>query len=259
MDRPPEPLDQLWLWKAEVDGVIAGFTWRGPSDINDFLAAGADRGAEAWERLVRSLNVRAIAQGEQVHGGQVAVLLEGPLRERLTVPGIDGLVTTVAEVALVVRVADCVPVLLWVPYRAVAAVHAGWRSLASGILAAAIRELRRLNFSPAEVRAAVGPAIGPCCYQIGGEVAERLSSLPGGAASIAQREGRLYADLPSLAIAGLAALGVPPGSITHVGPCTSCNRDIFFSYRREGEKAGRQVGAIVLRFRVPSPERTRAC
>ncbi len=241
----PVPQDGLLLWLQRRDAVAAGFTWRGVDDVNNFApsAAGADA---AWQRLLSSMGADHLVQGEQVHGAQVAVLTSGPLRRRLIVPQTDGLITTVPGVVVAVRTADCVPVLLWAPGQAVAAVHAGWRGLVSGVLASAIREFARLNIPPTRLRAAIGPAIGPCCYEIGAEVAERLRALPGGEDAVTERGDRLFADLPALALASLASLGVPADVVQTIGLCTHCRGDLLFSYRREGEKAGRQVGAIVL-------------
>ena len=242
--RPNSPQDDLWLWTFRDEGVFAGFTWRGRGDSNNFLPQAAGSAA-AWRRLMDATGAAAMVHGEQVHGSQVALLAGGPLRSELTVPGVDGLATTVARVAVAVRVADCVPILVWAP-GVVAAVHGGWRGLATGVLASGVRQLRRAGASPSALHAAVGPAIGPCCYQVGPDVAERLSNLPGGSEAIIKRDGAIFADLPSLAVAGLINLGVPADNISRVDMCTRCNPQLLFSYRRDGQAAGRQVGTVML-------------
>lgn len=242
----PSPEDELWWRVVEEEGAVAGFTWRGRHGTNDFRLP-ADGARWPWRGLLERTRAWAIVQGEQVHGAQVSALTAGPLREALVVPGVDGVILTVPEVLALVRVADCVPVLMWAPGKAVAAVHAGWRGLAAGIIGAAVDQLRRVGVEPSRLRASIGPAVGACCYTIGEEVAGRLSRLPGGPEHV-RREGEDWrADLGGLAVACLVAAGVPAGNIQRESACTAHCREYFFSYRRDGERAGRQVGAVLLR------------
>jgi len=240
------PLDDLWWWLDREHGLAPGFTWRGPDGTNDFSPAAAERAQASWERVVGDLGASALVQCEQVHGAQVATLTTPPLSPRLVVPLCDALVTTSPGVAVAVRVADCLPLLLWCPCGVVAAVHAGWRGLAAGVIAKALREIERLGFAPGDLWAALGPAIGPCCFQIRPDVAEKLRALPDGGSHVTRRQGAVFADLPGLARAALMSLGVPEGHIKAPGACTRHDAERFFSYRRDGQTAGRQVGAIAL-------------
>lgn len=240
------PLDDLWWWLHRDEGVAAGFTWRGMDGTNDFSPAADDRAQASWHRVLADLGAKALVQGEQVHGAQVATLTSGPLSSNLLVPLCDALVTTAPGVAVAVRVADCLPVLLWCPGRVVAAVHAGWRGLASGVISNAVRELQRLGFAPEHLRAALGPAIGSCCFQVGPDVADKLRALADGPRHVTDREGALFADLAGLARAVLVSLGLPEGHIETPGACTMHDAERFFSYRREGQPAGRQIGALAL-------------
>lgn len=147
----------------------------------------------------------------------------------------DALVADVPELFVGVRTADCVPILLAdVRQRRVAAVHAGWRGTAAGILT---RAVEALGARPADIYAACGPSIGPCCYEVGPEVSERFGRL-----------GRVKLDLAEENRQQLKQLGVPaaqidPGPV----PCTRCGEAHFESYRRDGERAGRMVSAIAIR------------
>jgi YfiH family protein len=145
----------------------------------------------------------------------------------------DALVS--AEATVGVRTADCVPVLLADPVtRSFAAVHAGWRGTAANIVERAVQELlTRYGARPQDIVAAVGPSIGPCCYEVGPEVAGRF-----GAAG----EEHVYLDLPGVNEGQLRAAGVE--NIWTAGVCTFCEAGDFYSYRREKEQAGRMLSWI---------------
>ena len=162
----------------------------------------------------------------------------------------DALWTMISGTGVGIRTADCVPVLIAVPgVPACAAVHAGWRGLASGIVGETVRCLDG-RFGHAAVRglvAAAGPSARGCCYEIGEEVADQLRPLPGGERFLARGRsaGKWTADLTSLALEGLAAEGVPRENLEAAGPCTVCS-PVFHSYRREKTLAGRQLSFIYI-------------
>lgn len=177
------------------------------------------------------LQADAVAMSPQVHGASVrTVATEVDLRG--SAPDADGQVTAMPGVACAVRVADCLPVLLIAP-EAVAALHAGWRGLAAGIVEAGVGALRALGASA--IRAAIGPGARVCCYETGDEV-------HGAFARFGERARRgSHADLPFVARAVLEAEGV--GVVHDVGLCTICApAGLLWSYRREGALAGRQGG-----------------
>ncbi len=153
----------------------------------------------------------------------------------------DALIVSESGVAATVFVADCVPVLI-AAGDSVAAVHAGWRGLASGVLASALRELSRDSFrGGASAEAWIGPAIGPCCYEVGEEVAVQVESRSG-AEVVTRRPGRKpHLDLPLAASRQLAGLGVAP--VSTVERCVRCSPE-WWSYRRDGARAGRNYGFI---------------
>jgi polyphenol oxidase len=165
-------------------------------------------------------------------------------------PEADALVTDARDVALAVRVADCVP-LLMADRRtgAVAAVHAGWRGTAAGIAAAAVRRLQQEYGSrPDDVVAAIGPSIGACCYQVGPSVLEGFQHDGHSQALVATwfspDEGdRLRLDQWAANRDQLIAAGVPAGQVYIAQLCTMTHLSVFYSYRAEG-RTGRLLGVI---------------
>jgi len=174
------------------------------------------------------LDTAAIAMGWQVHGTDLKEwFLKGsdPFRNG-ELEKVDGHVTSRDDLALLVLVADCLPVAL-AGGGQVAMVHCGWRGLAGGILANAVA---RFDEPPA---AAVGPGIGPCCYEVGDEVREQFDAR--------FADGRML-DLRAIADDLLRSAGVE--RIEHVDLCTSCREDLFFSHRRDSGMTGRQGGLV---------------
>ena len=169
------------------------------------------------------LDGRAIAMGWQVHGTEVKEWDAPPGGE---LDKVDAHVTVRDDLALLVIVADCLPVALAGGDR-VAMVHCGWRGLAGGILASAVA---LFDEPPA---AAVGPGIGRCCYEVGDEVRAHFDSR--------LADGKML-DLRAVADAQLRDAGVV--QIEHVALCTSCRADLFFSHRRDGGVTGRQGGLV---------------
>jgi hypothetical protein len=175
----------------------------------------------------------------QVHGARVVTATRGA-----TPPEADGLVVGTAGQLVGVVTADCVPVLLVdLRRRVAAAVHAGWRGAAAGVLEAALGHLVRAGCRPGDVEAALGPAIGGCCYEVGPEVAAAFRARTGHATTAAWsvRRGRDHLDLRTAARALLLDGGV--GGVEVLGPCTACG-DGYCSYRRDGRGAGRQLSFI---------------
>jgi len=177
------------------------------------------------------LEPERVAMGRQVHGTTVLDRVEPPNADtgapsRAELPEGDGHTTTARGLGLLVLAADCLPVALAAPGR-VAMVHGGWRGLAGGILE---RALECFETPPA---AAIGPGIGPCCYEVGDEVLAAFADLDGVAS------GRML-DLKAVARRRLEAAGV--GEVRDVGLCTSCREDLFFSHRRDHGTTGRQGG-----------------
>jgi YfiH family protein len=182
---------------------------------------------------------------KQVHGDRIVEVKDKSLKEAGEV---DGMVTEERGVFLAILTADCVPILFTVPGRTVVAVvHAGWRGTLAGIAPKALELLKtRYGVAPDSVQVALGPSVGPCCYEIGADVSAPLLERWGGMteASLTTRGGKSYLDLRRLNRLMLEKAGVAARSLLEVGPCTSCATDDFFSYRRERGETGRQISFI---------------
>jgi polyphenol oxidase len=184
-----------------------------------------------------ALEPERLATAGQVHGTRVA---------RVTEPGLvretDGLVTTTPGLALAVSGADCLPILLSAP-GAVAAAHSGWRGTADGMPAAVLTALQEAAGVPArEVRAYLGTGIGPCCYRVGSDVAQRFA-----AEAVRDVNGHLHVDLALAARRQLEHAGVPPEAIIDPPACTACKPDWCFSHRRDHGRTGRLWGVAAVR------------
>jgi YfiH family protein len=138
----------------------------------------------------------------------------------------DGHLVREPGVSPLIFVADCLPVALF-GRGGLALVHAGWRGLAGGIVEAAAEAVQATS-------AAIGPGIGPCCYEVGEEVLDAFADLGDGVT-----EGRML-DLPEVARRKLVQAGV--GKVESAGLCTSCEPELFFSHRRDHGRTGRQAG-----------------
>ena len=186
------------------------------------------------------------------HGIRSSVLgPEGVPAEKLSG---DALVTAVPGLCLVIRTADCLPVLLADPERRlVAAVHCGWRGTRAGILAKAVDVMTGLGADPGRLLVAFGPAIGAACYEVGPEVREAFSAAgfsPAVFRGVPGRPGRVFLDLRAANAGLLAERGVPAGNIAPEGPCTHCEPGLL-SYRRNPSGEARMVNFIAVR-RAPA-------
>jgi len=209
--------------------------------VGDDLDAVEENHRRALEPL--GLGPGLLVSPWQVHGAAVDVV--GPEARGTVRPDTDGLVTATPGVPLMMRFGDCTPILLFDPVRRVVGlVHAGWRGIVAGVVGASIRNMtKQLGCRPSDIRAGIGPTIGPCCYEVGTEVAvEIASACPPGSEVLRQVDGHVYADLPAAVEAQLDVAGVR--QIEHADLCTSCHVDEFFSHRAEGGRTGR-FGVVI--------------
>jgi polyphenol oxidase len=186
----------------------------------------------------------------QVHGDRIRVLDEKmPLPEGF--PECDGLITDRPGVALGVRTADCVPIFfIDRASRIIGAAHAGWRGTALGIAARMVETLAaRFSSRPEDLLVSIGPAIGPCCYQVDAPVFEAFSARPGKEQFLhsCKESGRWMLDLALANRLQVHEAGVPWENILSAGLCTACRQDLFFSHRAGGGCAGRQINLLMLR------------
>jgi YfiH family protein len=224
-------------------GFLIAFSGRGvaPADARSPTEFLARRVASALE-----IDPLPIVRASQVHGQEAAIVRTAPEEGEVQDAGqCDILATALPRVALVVQTADCVPILL-AGRGAVAAAHAGWRGTAQKAAAAAVAVLSELGEAPADVLAWLGPSIGPCCYEVGPEVADAFQDefvRPGTA-------DRSHLDLIAANRAQLLACGLLAKNVRTHPACTRCGGDELASYRRDGAKAGRMIG-LVTRFSTP--------
>jgi len=210
-----------------------------------------------YELVARAVGARLSASLRQVHGRDVVVVRPGSSPPDLQASA-DALVSIRPDTALVVRAADCVPLLLAdTRTTAVAAVHAGWRGTAAGVAAAAVEQLAsEFGSRPEDLVAVIGPAIGPCCYEVGSDVVDVFAAAGHArhvidrwfAAQPAPRGSRLRPklrlDVPGANRDQLILAGVPPARIHVAGLCTAMHLDVLTSYRAERENAGRLAAVI---------------
>ena len=222
------------------DRLVAGFSTR---------AGGEDEAALARRAGIDRASLFTVTQ---VHGARVVEVGPGAAPASVGRERADALVTSEVGPTLAVRTADCVPVLIADPAgSAVGAAHAGWRGLVAGVLGATVAAVARLGrCRPADLVASIGPAIGPCCFEVGEEVAAAITEATGAGEAVVRPHGapRPLVDLPLAARRSLEAAGLGPERIEVVGLCTRCTPDRLHSYRRDGPRAGRQLGLVRLRL-----------
>lgn len=221
-------------------GGRALFTGRAHGNLSSVGGERSEHGLQARERLRERLGMLGLVRGYQAHGTVVGrVFADGERpglpnalgqedRARQPTFEADGHALAAPTLAAMVLTADCIPVVLGAD-GAVAALHAGWRGLAAGVLEEGVRALREVG-GHGEIVALVGPCAGACCYEVGEEVHAAFGGV--------HRNGRLI-DLRAIAHERLLAAGV--ARVGDAQACTICD-ERYFSYRREGARAGRQAG-----------------
>jgi hypothetical protein len=242
--------------RLESDGFLVACTERtgGASagrfaSLNLGLRSGDDVDAvvENRGRVIAALDVEPFACVRQKHGARI--VRAGPARKGAgfldpdeALGDADGIVTTSKGVAIAVLAADCVPVALADPGTGrLSVVHAGWRGVAAGILRGALQAFA----SPGDVRAVIGPAIGPDHYEVGEDVALAVSAATERGAVTSKVGSSLRLDLPATVARILREAGVT--KVEKADECTACLPKRFYSHRRDGEGGGRQAMIAVRR------------
>jgi len=188
---------------------------------------------------------------KQVHGDRIRAY-QGAAEGAVDLWGEEGdaLVTTVPRAAIGVFTADCLPILLFEPQqRVVAIVHAGWRGTAQELTRKVVEKMvAAFNCCRETIKAALGPCIGPCCYEVDEpvEASFRRNGLPWEIFSSCSGSGKWSLDLQKANIHLLEKAGVNKKNTLLLNYCTSCRSDLFFSYRREKGTPGRHLNFISL-------------
>ena len=207
---------------------------------------------ENYRRVYAALYVDAeqVCSVWQVHSGTV-IVPTGPVPGRSWIAKADGMVTNVPGRPLVMRFADCTPILLFDPVqRAVGVAHAGWRGTVQGVGANTLQRMAtEYGSRPADVRVGIGPSIGPGCYQVGEEVVAAAEAYFGDVSELIRRDpddGSAYFDLWAANALDMRRNGVPDEQIEIAGICTMTNTHEFHSHRGEHGQTGRFAAVISL-------------
>jgi hypothetical protein len=250
-----------WLWhgfSTRLGGVTQAYSPDGQGELNLGFTPDDDR-----EHVLR--NRRLLAEAvtgntstplvtiRQIHSAVIA--LAGPDSPMQPLCEGDGLITSQPGILIGIQTADCVPVLVADPKRrAVAAFHAGWRGTVKRIVQTGIaRMTQEFGSQPQDLVAAIGPAIGPCCYSVGQDLLSEFRSQfayseqlfrPTGSPANADESSTLHLDLFQANRRQLLDAGMAPAAICLAGACTACHPELFFSHRASHGKAGRMLSVI---------------
>ena len=263
--RSHEKQGLIWLTSESLDlpGLAHGFSTR-PGGVSmppwDSLNLGISRGddiASVQENFRRfclavGADVQQVVLSRQVHEDNVRLVTaadagKGLWRQR-DYESVDAMICNTPGIALSVFSADCGIILLYDPVqRAIGAVHAGWRGVASGLVKkTALEMVRHFGTDPSDLRCAIGAAIGPCCFETDDDVPTALRQAMGEAAEayIEQRGNKWHIDLKELNALWLRSIGVQ--YIDICPHCTACRPDLYWSHRKMGESRGVQAAMIAL-------------
>ncbi len=193
------------------------------------------------------LNSARVATARQVHGARVTVV--GADQRGTAQPQTDSLISAEPGTCLLLRFADCLPLMLYDPVRrAIALVHAGWRGLVAGVVRNTVLRLQHaFACRPRDLVAGLGPTIGPCCYEVGPDLILKLQRVFDDPRQflLPQPPGTPHFDLPGAVRWQLRQEGVQ--QIEASGMCTACHTDEFFSHRAEQGRTGRFAAVLALR------------
>ncbi len=253
------PTDQIDVLRSPVipsDGFVHGFPAR-TGGVSEGPRASLNLGyrwGDETAKVTENRRLLAVHEGyepdalvvtKHVHG--IGVYRVGD--DMPDPPEFDGLVSDRPGTVLGAFAADCVPIVFADPVAKICgACHAGWRGTVAGVGREVVKGMVELGSDPANIRVALGPSIGPCCFEVGPEVVEQfvdaLGRLPGLVVDGPKKE---HIDLRVAMRSILEAEGVRPEHIDTDPPCTKCHPDKYFSYRRDGKGGGVHMGFIGLR------------
>lgn len=228
------------------------------SSLNLGMNRGDDKESviKNWDIFLKACGItnEKFVCGRQVHGNYVHIATEDDLRPAYGAGELidaDGYVTNRVNVPIAVFTADCVPLLLEDPVnKVIGAIHCGWRSTVADIEANAISAMQSLGSHAKDIRAAIGPAIGYCCFEVGPEVIEGINQLldndTDGLYQPSSNEGKYMLDLRSAVKRRLIQLGLAEQNIDIIKDCTMCSPSKYWSHRYTNGERGSQADIICL-------------
>lgn len=203
-----------------------------------------------------SMPLTSLTTARQIHDGHVKVVSadmrgKGSTDYDGAIPATDAMVTDVPGICLMILLADCVPILLSdASKRAIGVAHAGWRGTLESIVEKTVGALKKhFGCSPRDITVGIGPSIGPCCYEVGGEVVSQVEHLFGTGNNYIRNPSQNtkgYFDLWSANLDQLLKAGIPEKNIETARICTRHHPNSFFSYRHEKGKTGRFGAGIII-------------
>ncbi|MGB9615832.1 MAG: peptidoglycan editing factor PgeF [Desulfomonilaceae bacterium] len=228
-----------------------------PEDSLSFSRLSADEDIRKNARVVAEflgVDPGAIIMCDQRHSDVIVRLSSPPS----TIPIADAIIAEKPGIFPAIRTADCLPILVMDPAaRVSAAIHAGWRGTVKRLAQKVIQTLQRnYHTQPEDLFIALGPCIGVCCYEVGEEVIDALDAHIAGADNYVtvtsdqtsqDARRKFFVDLAEINKAEMVRCGVPEANIKKVGLCTKCRQDLFFSYRRDNGRTGRQISVVGFR------------
>ena len=204
--------------------------------------------------LTLGFSVNSFVTSEQIHSGNVTVVRNkkynlGATDYESAVKGTDAMVTKTTGICLMVLQADCVPILFYDPNKKVIGIaHAGWKGTVCQIARNTVNAMtEKYNSKPEDIIASIGPAIGPCCYEVKLNVVRKVEkSLDGGKEIIIVRDSKYYLDLWKANKIQLLNSGIAKENVEIAKICTKCNQNIFFSSRANKNATGRFGAGIMI-------------
>ncbi|MEW5947127.1 MAG: peptidoglycan editing factor PgeF [bacterium] len=229
---------RIWLQDSGPSFCNFGYYGKGGAELHR---------KELCEAL--GLSPRRLTTPYQTHSSGVFTVAKkdagrGGLDPDTRIPETDSLVTNIEDTPLMVLAADCVPALfLHERTGAIGAAHAGWKGILGGIMENTVNAFREnLGADAGEIKAVLGPSIGPCCYRVGEDVASRLPESDGGA--LVKKNGQHFIDLRAWCGLRLSSAGMSGKNVFFANMCTSCMKHLFYSYR--ADKAHRGANAAMI-------------
>ncbi|QSX08585.1 peptidoglycan editing factor PgeF [Alkalibacter rhizosphaerae] len=228
-----------------------GSTWDLNTKTSDLEVTGSNLAVLAVEM---NLALEDLVLSDQVHGNRIREVCGNDTgfgtNIRAEHRGMDGLITNERKLGLVTFYADCVPLFLLDPKnKAIGLAHAGWKGTLLEIGKNALRAMKKAyGTDPADILVGIGPSIGPCCFEIGKDVADiMLDAHPGWVKYMESKsKDKFHVDLWQINRDQFMASGVLNHNIETAALCTKCNDKLYYSYRREGSAAGRMAAIMTL-------------